>query len=58
MKASVIDSITHPDKAPTNPMALIYNRADMLDKAKMFVDEINKIDSEIIINVVTADTIQ
>jgi hypothetical protein len=47
VRASVIDSITPPDKAPKNPMAKIYNRANMEDKAKMFVDEIRKIDSEI-----------
>lgn len=44
---SVIDDITHPDRPPKNPMAKIYNRSKMLDKAKMFVDEISKIDSSI-----------
>lgn len=44
---SVIDNITHPDRTPKNKMAKIYNRANMLDKAKMFVTEINKIDSDI-----------
>ncbi|WP_417372158.1 hypothetical protein [Gelidibacter japonicus] len=43
----VIDNITHPDRPPKNPMARIYNRSTMIDKAKMFVDEINKIDSPI-----------
>ncbi|GAA4951723.1 hypothetical protein GCM10023314_26440 [Algibacter agarivorans] len=47
LKASIIDNITHPDRAPKNPMARIYNKTDMLDKAKMFIDEINKINSEI-----------
>jgi len=47
VKQSVIDDITHPDRAPKNPMAKIYNRSNMLDKAKMFVTEINKINSEI-----------
>ena len=42
-----IDNLTHPDKAPKNPMAKVYNRATMLDKAKMFVDEILKINSTI-----------
>ena len=47
LKASIIDNITHPDRAPKNPMAKIYNKTDMLDKAKMFVDEIDKINSEV-----------
>lgn len=47
VKQSVIDDITHPDRAPKNPMAKIYNRSNMLDKAKMFVNEIRKINSNI-----------
>lgn len=47
VRQSVIDNITHPDRAPKNPMAKIYNRANMLDKAKMFVSEINKINSNV-----------
>lgn len=42
-----IDNMTHPDATPQNRMAKVYNKANMLDKAKMFVDEINKIDSNI-----------
>jgi len=42
-----IDNITHPDATPKNRMAKIYNKSTMLDKAKMFVDELNKIDSNI-----------
>jgi hypothetical protein len=44
---AAIDNLTHPDKKTKNPMAKIYNKSSMLDKAKMFVDEINKIASEI-----------
>lgn len=44
---TAIDNITHPDATPKNRMAKIYNKTNMLDKAKMFVDEIYKIESEI-----------
>ena len=44
---TVIDNITHPDKATENRMAKIYNKTTMIAKAKMFVDEINKINSDI-----------
>ncbi|CAA0223510.1 conserved hypothetical protein [Tenacibaculum maritimum] len=47
VRQSVIDDITHPDRVPKNAMAKVYNRANMLDKAKMFVTEINKINSNI-----------
>jgi len=47
MKENAIDNITHPDKPKKNVMAKFYDKTDMLDRAKMFVDEINKIDSEI-----------
>lgn len=42
-----IDNITHPDKAPKNAMGKKYNKTNMLDKAKIFVDEILKIDSHV-----------
>lgn len=38
-----IDNVTHPDKKPVNAMANVYNKASMLDKAKMFVDEVNRV---------------
>lgn len=44
---TVIDNITHPDRKPKNSMARVYNKTTMLEKAKMFVDELKKIDSEI-----------
>ena len=44
---SVIDDITHPDRKPKNAMARVYNKTTMLAKAKMFVDEIMRIDSDI-----------
>lgn len=40
----IIEFITHPKKKPTK-MAKYYNRISLLDKAKLFVDEIQKIDS-------------
>lgn len=43
----VIDNITHPDRKPKNAMGKIYNKTSMLTKAKLFVDEILKIDSDI-----------
>lgn len=46
MSSVAIDNMTHPDATPKNRMAKIYNKATMLDKAKMFVDEINKINSD------------
>lgn len=43
----VIDNITHPDKKPKNAMARVYNKTNMIEKAKMFIDELNKIESEV-----------
>jgi integrase len=37
-----IDNVTHPDKKPDNKMAAVYNKASMLDNAKLFVDEVVK----------------
>lgn len=37
-----IDNVTHPDKKPDNKMAAVYNKATMLDNAKLFVDEVVK----------------
>jgi len=47
VKEDAIDNITHPDRPKKNAMAKFYDKTDMLDKAKMFVDEINRIDSSI-----------
>lgn len=44
---NVIDNITHPDRKPKNAMARVYNKTSMLSKAKMFVDEVMKIESEV-----------
>lgn len=44
---TVIDNITHPDRKPKNAMAKIYNKTTMLAKAKMFVDEIKKVKSDV-----------
>jgi hypothetical protein len=47
VKESVIDNITHPDKATINKMAPTYNKTKMLTKAKLFVDEVNNKKSKI-----------
>ena len=44
---TVIDNITHPDRKPKNAMARVYNKTTMLAKAKMFVDEVKQVRSEI-----------
>lgn len=44
---TVIDNITHPDRKPKNAMARVYNKTTMLAKAKMFVDEIKKVKSDV-----------
>jgi hypothetical protein len=44
---TAIDNMTHPDASKPNKMAKVYNKASMMDKAKMFVDEINKVESKI-----------
>lgn len=44
---NVIDNITHPDRKPKNAMARVYNKTTMLAKAKMFVDEIEKVKSDV-----------
>lgn len=38
-----IDNVTHPDKAKANAMGGVYDRTKMLDKAKQFYDEINRV---------------
>lgn len=44
---AVVDSMTHPDKKPTNPMNKVYIKTSLMDKAKMFVDEIQKVNSSL-----------
>ena len=44
---TIIDNITHPDRKPNNAMARVYNKTTMLAKAKMFVDAINGIKSDV-----------
>lgn len=38
-----IDNITHPDKVKKNAMAKFYDKRDMLTKAKLFVDEVKRV---------------
>lgn len=49
LKASrdVVDQMTHPDKKPKNPMRKIYDKRDLLSKAKDFVDEIINLNSDL-----------
>lgn len=37
-----IDNVTHPDKKTDKKMAAVYNKATMLDNAKLFVKEVIK----------------
>lgn len=39
----IISYVTHPSKRSNNSSVRIYDRRDMLDKAQMFTDEVNKI---------------
>jgi hypothetical protein len=41
LSEKVISSVTHPAKKSTSSSVHIYDRRDMLDKAKMFVEEVN-----------------
>lgn len=41
----VVDQMTHPDKTPKNPMRKIYDKRDLMSKAKDFVNEINNLKS-------------
>lgn len=43
---SIIMDVTHPDKKPTHAMAGVYNKSTLLDKAKQFYDEINRISKQ------------
>lgn len=42
-----IDNITHPRKKRDNEMLTTYLKSTMVDKARQFVREINKVDSEL-----------
>lgn len=44
---TVVDDMTHPDKKPPNAMNRVYIKMTLIDKAKKFVDEIEKLDSKI-----------
>ena len=43
----IADNMTHPDKKPNNAMRKIYVKTESMMKTKRFVDEINRIDSDI-----------
>ncbi|MDT0643319.1 phage integrase SAM-like domain-containing protein [Zunongwangia sp. F363] len=43
----VVDQMTHPDKKPKNPMRKIYDKRDLISKAKDFVDEVSKLDCDL-----------
>lgn len=40
----VIETITHPERRPSS-MSKYYNKLSLLEKAKLFIDEIKKLDS-------------
>lgn len=40
---NIVMSVTHPDRKPKHKMAGVYNKANLLDKAKQFYDEVNRI---------------
>ncbi|PQJ31907.1 hypothetical protein BST92_08195 [Nonlabens arenilitoris] len=44
---NIVSNVTHPDKPSKNRMFDTYNKQTMLDKAKQFAKEINKINSDI-----------
>jgi len=46
-RQDVIDNISHRRKKKDNEMLSTYLKSTMIDKAKQFVTEINKIDSEL-----------
>lgn len=43
---NIIMAVTHPDKKPAHAMAAVYNKSTLLDKAKQFYDEVNRIRKE------------
>lgn len=40
---NIVMGVTHPDKKPVHAMAGVYNKSTLLDKAKQFYDEVNRI---------------
>lgn len=40
---NIVMSVTHPNAKSSHAMATIYNKSNMLDKAKQFYDEVNRI---------------
>lgn len=40
---NLVMSVTHPNAKPNHAMATIYNKSNLLDKAKQFYDEVNRI---------------
>lgn len=40
---NIVMAVTHPNKKPVHVMAGVYNKATLLDKAKQFYDEVNRI---------------
>lgn len=43
----IADNMTHPDKKPNNAMRKVYVKTESMLKTKRFVDEINRINSDI-----------
>jgi hypothetical protein len=40
---NIVMGVTHPDKKPMHAMAGVYNKSTLLDKAKQFYDEVNRV---------------
>jgi hypothetical protein len=40
---NIVMGVTHPDRKPMHAMAGVYNKSTLLDKAKQFYDEVNRI---------------
>lgn len=43
---NIVLQVTHPDRKPTNVMTSVYNKANLLDKAKQFIDEVNRVNKQ------------
>ncbi|TGD57328.1 site-specific integrase [Flavobacterium humi] len=43
---NIVMGVTHPDKKPMHAMAGVYNKSTLLDKAKQFYDEVNRVQRE------------
>lgn len=40
---NIVMAVTHPDKKPAHAMSAVYNKSTLLDRAKQFYNEINRV---------------